>query len=601
MATFEIQAPNGKKYRVEGETQEGALAALKKMLGQSQGSLDMTAKSEAAIEQAKLAGGSPGLASFAQGALMNFGDELIGAVEAAKSGFEPGAYTQARDRAREFTGAAEAEAGVLPGILGQITTGVLGGGAAGVSKMLGMLGLGAAEGGAAAYGATEQNDAGALQQTALGAGLGAAGAGLGMGIGKMLEKFTSRGLAFNTIRQAMDGKVDELVSRIRQLGGSAAEADEVLREVLRGQASKNPTAAAAAVPGAQARLAGVNAEVKQAISDIISPENAKLFIDRLKKEAQQFSEGAYGKAYATEGRVGLVPELANNPGLEPAIDAARRLAEMEGRTFDVTALGVKDLDAMQRALRGEADKLFKEGGTETIFGPVKSGFRQDVNDLAKAMSQDFADVQARYAQNVAQREAVDLGRQALNPQKEAVEVAEEFAALSAPQKEAYRAAVATRARALLSAKVPTANAAQALRPEAIIDKLKAVGFPEEQLNALIEKGGAARGVLDALQGGSDTARKMAAAKASESPLTKVKAGDLAAAALVHPATLGILPALREAGTAQERVTAEMLIRALTSQDPRLLSAILNRAPQRATPLLGILGAAGGASQTGQLQ
>lgn len=34
MATFEIQAPDGQKYRVEGETQEGALAALKKMLGQ---------------------------------------------------------------------------------------------------------------------------------------------------------------------------------------------------------------------------------------------------------------------------------------------------------------------------------------------------------------------------------------------------------------------------------------------------------------------------------------------------------------------------------------------------------------------------------------
>lgn len=36
MATFEITAPDGKTYEVEGATQEGAVAALKKMLGQSQ-------------------------------------------------------------------------------------------------------------------------------------------------------------------------------------------------------------------------------------------------------------------------------------------------------------------------------------------------------------------------------------------------------------------------------------------------------------------------------------------------------------------------------------------------------------------------------------
>src|SRR5688572_4824451 len=33
MATFEITAPDGKTYEVEGATQEGALAALRKMLG----------------------------------------------------------------------------------------------------------------------------------------------------------------------------------------------------------------------------------------------------------------------------------------------------------------------------------------------------------------------------------------------------------------------------------------------------------------------------------------------------------------------------------------------------------------------------------------
>ena len=555
------------------------------------------AKATAAIEQAIAAGDSPRQAAFLQGALFNFGDEMYGGIKSLLSGLKPGEYTRARDQARGLTDAAVAE---HPWIAagGGITTGLPAAILTGGASLPGAIGSGALQGGTAAYGATKGNDLQALQDVALGAGIGGAGGAAGYGLGKLIEKFTTRGLSVETIRKAVDGNTDELLTRVQQLGGSAAEADEVLREVLRGQAAKNPTAAAAAVPGAQQRLAAVNAEVQQKVDDLISPENARLLIDKLKKQAQEFASGKYGAAYATDGRVGLVKELADNPGLKPALDAASDLAAMEGRPFDVTALSVKDLDAMQRALRGETEKLFKEGGTQTIFGPIKSQFREDVNSLAKAMSQDFADVQAMYAQNAAQREAVKLGQQALSPSKEFVEVAEEFAGLSPAAQEAYRAGIATRARTMLQGKMPTANAANALRPEAIMEKLKAVGFPEAELSALIEKGGAARGVLDSLQGGSDTARKLAAAAASESPLTKVKSGDLAAAALVHPSTLFALPMLRSLGASQERRVAETIIKALTEQGGQGLRDLLRLAPQRATGPLGLLSGTV-ASQTGQ--
>lgn len=596
--SFLITAPDGKQYKVTGATKEGALAALKQQLGAMQappsGHEAMTAKSLAAIEQAKAAGESPRLASFLQGTLQNYGDEMIGGIEAARSGFAPGTYTESRDKARAWLDAAQAERPGY-GIGGGLATGIPAAVLTGGTSLPAVIGSGAGFGAVSSYGATKGNDLQAIKDVSIGTGLGATGGLAGFGLGKLLEKFLTRGLAVETIKKAMDGKPGELLVKIRQLGGSAAEADDVLREVLRGQAAKNPTAAVSAVPAAQQRLASVNAEVQQKVSDIISPDNARLLIDRLKKQAQDFASGKYGAAYATEGRVGLVKELAENPGLKPAIDAASDLAAMEGRTFDVTSLSVKDLDAMQRALRGEVDKLFKEGGTQTIFGPVKSELRDTVNDLAKAMSQDFAEVQAKYAQNAAQREAVKLGQQALNPSKEFVEVAEEFAKLSPLEQEAYRAGVATRARTILQSKVPTANAANALRPEAIIEKLKAVGFPEDQLNALIQKGTAARGVLDALQGGSDTARKLAAAAASESPLTKVKANDLAAAALVHPSTLFMLPLLRAAGAAQERKAADVIIRALTEQGGKKLEGLLRWAPQRATAPLGLLG--GPLSQT----
>jgi hypothetical protein len=601
MATFEIQAPNGKKYRVEGETQEGALAALKKMLGPSQGSLDMTAKSEAAIQQAKLAGGSPGLASFAQGALMNFGDEMIGGIEALKGGD----YTQSRDRARQFVNAAEAESGVLPNILGQVTTGVLGGAASGAKTLWQILGLGAAEGGLSSYGATEKTGAGAATDTAIGAVAGTAGAGLGFGLGKVIEKFMARGLAFNTIKEAMAGKVDDLVQRVRQLGGSPAEVDEVVREVLRQQASKNSTAAVAALDPARQRLSDVNAQVVDDINRLISPENVAAFTKRTQAETRAIAQPGYQAVAQNPAQIGLTPELAGMPGVDDALNAAKEMAAFEKRAFDPNALTVQDLDVMQRYLRIAKEKAFQGTPLETLKGPSYGTARTEINELAKQASPELAQSQAAVALQKSVEEATELGKAALNPSKEAIEVAEEFAALAPEAQAGYRAAFASRLRAQLAttkgAKGTKANISTVLDKPGVVEKMKALGFPAEEIDAIIERGAGARGVLDALIGGSQTARLTAAQKASQSPLSKLSGTDLMAGGIVHPGAVVALPASRAAGSAQERAAAEMLIKALTSQDPSLLSAILNRAPQRATPLLGILGAAGGASQTGQLQ
>lgn len=537
-----------------------------------------------------------------QGSSLNLGDEAAGGIAAVANllGLDKRfsgpteAYRGARDIGRRIMKSHETfhpVASDVGNIGGQVGTSILTGAASGARNLLSLMGLGGAEGAASNIGASESEDPIELAKTgAMGAVAGATGAGLFGGLPLAAGRLTPKGLAYDAINAATDGDIPTLVAKMRAKGGSAAESDEVMRTVLHGQAQKNATAATKALPAARSRLATVNAEVQNSVNRIISPDNAQLLLKKLKEDAQTFAKANYGVAYSNGGTVGLMPDLTFNPGMQPAITAAKNLAEMEGRTFDVTALTIKDLDAMQRALKGEAEKLFKEGGSETIFGPVKSSMREDVNNLAKAMSQEYADVQARYAQNIKQREAVKLGAQALNTNKEAAEIAAEYVALSAPEQEAYRAAVATKARALLAAKRPNANASAVLSPEGVIEKLKAVGFPEEELQALIERGSAARGVVDALQGGSDTARNLAAKEATQSVLTNIKPTTLLAGAVVNPITIPLLPAIRELGLKTERSAAAKLIDALLSPDPRKLQSLMRTAPQAFIPPAGMVGA-----------
>jgi hypothetical protein len=550
----------------------------------------MNALSKAAIDQAKRAGPSPQLGSFVQGAAMNFGDEIFGAADAIESGFKPGSYTQGRDRARQMFDASVAEFPKTH-VAGSLTTGIPAAVATGGTSLPGIVTANAALGGASAYGATQGNDLKAAGDVALGTAIGGAGGALGYGAGQLISKFTARGLAAATIQKALDGKVGELILKVRQLGGSPAEADGVLQEVLRGQAAKNPTAAAGAIPAAQARMGQVNAQAGQEVSSMISPENVSAFTQRTQDATRQAVRPGYEAVSANPAQVGLTPEMAALPGVDEAIEAAKQMALFKKRPFDPGALTAEDLDVMQRFLRLSKEKSFQGSALETLKGPSYGAAREEVNALATSVAPELGEAQAKVAMQKSVDEAAELGKQALNPSKEASEVAEEFTKLAPEAQEAYRSAVASRLRAQLAMRGSNANAANILDKPAVIEKMKALGFPADAIDALVTRGAGARGVLDALQGGSDTARKLAAAAASESPLTKLKGTDLAVGALVHPATVGLLPAVRAAGTAQERKVAEMIINALSAQSDLPLNGLMRGAPQRLRAPLGLMGGA----------
>jgi hypothetical protein len=615
MATFEIQSPDGKKYRVQGDTQEGALQALQKMLGQRPADAvspaqpgkytpEQQAAAQEYIKQMR-APKNPGLVTWAQGALQDFGDEIGGAV---RSTFGPGTYTEERDRARQIIGAAEEVAPTGAKLAGNLSTGLPAAAATGGSSLLGSILSGMGLGGVNAYGATAENDLQGAADVGMGVGMGGLGGALGFGAGKLIEKFTAKGLAFNTIKEGMAGKVQPLIDRMKQLGASAAETDEVVREVLRQQASKNAPAAVRALDPARQRLSDVNAQVVQSIDDIISPENAAAFTKRTQDATRQSVRPNYAMTEAQPA--GAIPsEISSLPAYDEALSAAKSLAEFEKRAFDPDNLTVKDLDVMQRFLRLSKEKSFQGTALDTMKGATYGNTREAVNDLAKQASPELAEAQAAVALQKSVDEATELGKSALNPSREAVEVAEEFAALGPEAQAGYRAAFASRMRAQLAATKGAAgtksNVSTLLDKPGVVEKMKALGFPAAEIDAIIERGSGARGVLDALLGGSQTARLQAAQKASQSPLSQLTGSDLVAGGIVHPGAVVALPAARSAGSAQERKAAEILIQALTSQDPALLQALLNRAPQAVTSplfrMLGIGGGAAAASQTGQLR
>lgn len=568
----------------------------------SKGDAAMTAKAEAAIRDARFPDQGmidANLNAAAQGAGFNYLDEIFGGIAGAKAAIEglpvKPEYYKARDFAR---GQLEADTARYPkstmasGIAGNLMTAIPSALLTGGTSLPAVMGISAAQGAAGSYGATKENDVNALIETAVGAGLGAAGGGLGWAAGKILQKLTSRGLAAGAVLKAMDGNTDELVSEMRRLGASAAEVDDVLKTILREQAATNSGAAMRAVGPAQARLADVNAQAIDDINRLVSPENVAAFTQRTQDATRSITTPGYAAVADDPAQIALTQELDNMPGVDDAIEAARQLAAFEKRPFDPSALTVKDLDVMQRFLRLAKEKAFQGTALETLKGPAYGTARTEINELAKQASPALAQSQAAVALQKSVDEAAELGGKALNPSKEAVEVVAEFNALTSPEAQAgYRAALATKLRAMLASKSSTANVANVLDKPAIIEKLKAVGFPEQEIDAIISRGGSARGVLDALQGGSDTARKLAAAEAARSPLSNVSNKDLMTAALTHWGTLGILPLLRSAGRGQESRAAELVIKALTSQSPEALQGLLRYSPQALTPKLGLLGGA----------
>lgn len=438
-----------------------------------------------------------------------------------------------------------------------------------------------------------------LLQSALGAGGGAVGGAAGYGAGKLLSANTGSGMAYNAIDQASPSGIANLADDTARLGGAPAEQSPVLADTLRNFSEQAPKTAAEAIGPAQARMGAVNQQGKAAVDAFLSPENARILNDKISQLARVANEQNYeGAAYKNPAVVSLMKDILDNPAVQDALPAVQKLAAVQGRP-DPLAVGFStaDLDALQRALGTMAKKAFDSTPENTLMGPSYSGFARDVNDLAVNMTPELGKAQADAAAALQAKEAIDLGKTALNVGRETADVLDEFNALSPEAQKAYLASVATKLRAALDSKKTSANAGAIFDVPGLADKLLGMGFPKAAVDKIVKGGMGARGVLDALQGGSDTAQKLLAAESGKSPLSKVKAQDLILAFLSNLSTMGGVKIANTMGGAAERNAAEQVVQALAGQGPEALQNLLRIAPQRFAPLLNIIGRSAGASQS----
>lgn len=465
---------------------------------------------------------------------------------------------------------------------------------------------GAGQGAIAGAGdANSQNLDDILTKAAIGAGAGAAGGGIASTASKVMAANTPTGMAYNAIDQASPSGIRALAIDTARSGGSAAEQSPVLADVLRNYSEQAPKQAAALVGPAQQRMAQVNQQAVANVDQLLSPENAVLYLKQVKQAARAANGPAYDAAYASPVRIGLPREVQAQPVFKDALKAAQAAAENEipPRSIDPSNLSAQDIDLIDRMLQTMKTAAEKSQG-DTSEAAIKAkatlpAVAQRASDTRYVADQAFPELaSARSGAKTAlqKQTALKLGAQALAPGREAVEIAAEYSALSPSEQEAYRVGIATKLRAMLASKGSAANSGQVFDKTGLAEKLVAVGFPQETVDKIVKGGMSARAVLNALQGGSDTAQKLLAAEAGKSPMSKVTPRDLILAALTNLPTMGGVKAMNVAGAAAERGAAKNIVEALASQDANTLRSLIFNSPQNIAPLVNILGRSAGINQ-----
>lgn len=446
----------------------------------------------------------------------------------------------------------------------------------------------------------------------LGAGLGGAGGAVGGMLLKALYNMafvdnSAAGLAYRALDDSAPGQ-DIMNIRVRP-GSAPAELDPGMSDLLRTAGSMNGPRAAEAIPAAQQRVGDVNQAIINQVNQQLSPDDAALYLQRIQQQAQQQNQAAYAAANASPTRVGLTPDITQRPSFQNAMVAANAAAgdEMPPRLIDPTDLGVRDIDLIDRVLQSTQRAATESRGdtspaaqTAKALIPTRGEVASTVRTVADQAFPELAQARTQAAQSFAVERAVETGGRWLTSSTSPEEVATQFAAMPAQEQQAALAAFATDIRNALGTKTVRANLGNFFEKNAVAQKLQAVGVPDEIITRVVEGGQGARAMLNALQGGSMTARNIAGKEALQSTLSQVKPSDFMAGAflgggnpMTQAATTALFPITRAIGSAAERDAAGLLIDALTTPGAAGITGLINRAPQTWSGMLTAPGRVGG--------
>lgn len=496
MPTFNVTAPDGKKYKVTGETPEGAMQALQKMLGRPAEGHDVPEYVPPGVEGYDPKTGMvsrysmPGSAAMgaADTATFGWGDEAASYLGSQLTGVP-------RDQVlAEMRGNAKSAQAENPGsyLTGQIAGGVAQGIASSPltasarfagSTLAPRVLAGAVDGlvGGGIYGAGSGEDANSrLWEGLKGAGIGAVAGGafplVSAGAGKLYE----------AARNALGAR------QIASEAGASPEALRLLGDVMEADGSLGPAGQASiarAGPEGMLADAGPNArtvldtaiqrgghgavEARQAIADrtgrsaeaitsaldssLGSPQGITAARTAIREGSTGARGDAYGKAYgaaidyaAPEGRAlerlikGRVPSnvvseanaLMRLNGEESAQILAR-VADDGSVAFEQLP-DVRQIDYITRALNQAAQSGDGAGalGGQTPKGRAYQNLAGEIRDTLKGLVPEYGQALETAADPIRRSQAVDLGSKLLSPSMTRDQVGEAVQGMTGPEREA---------------------------------------------------------------------------------------------------------------------------------------------------------------------
>lgn len=402
MAKFEITGPDGKKYRVEGETAEGAVAALKKMLGDTgkpstpegpRGPDGMTTAERLAAAKAgtlkidpKTAGrqaaidslaennmnqGALGafLGNVAQGVTFGYADEIAGALTGTtdelrmKRAMDEATYpkaTLAGDVAGALgTGAVTASAAV-PKAVAMAPTSMMGKIAAGAGTGVA---VGGAEGALSGAGyADGQNVAeAALRGGAVGAALGGVIGGVAPMAAAGIKNLIEWGKGYDTKIIAKTLGVDKKTAAMLKSGLSSDDPAKALAAIDRagpdamladaGPGMSQLLDSSMQASGSAARVAGSAIEKRAAKAAV---RIGNVFDNLLGKADDGLKAAAKGIAKRTSAARSAAYERAFSKPIDYASDAGRAIDDVVSRV---------PTDTLNKAIKVANDAMKIEGRT----------------------------------------------------------------------------------------------------------------------------------------------------------------------------------------------------------------------------------------------
>jgi hypothetical protein len=431
--------------------------------------------------------GTSGLMGLLQGATFNTADEIGGRV---RSWVTDESYTEARDALRSEFDQAQSD-NSKSYLLGELGSALIPGiGAAGIIGKAGKYGMkakdaitsgnaatsaakiGAVEGAASAYGASEADNAwdmtkdiasgaggGAVMGPVLRGGIGAAkyvGGKVVDGLGSF-RGMESRGQE-TAVRALRDDGIEtgqDLVERGRELGpeGLAADVGESTRSATLEQGRRRGPGQQRMVQTLKDRNAGAAGRVEEGVVETVGGATKRQRLAQVGEAAQREATPLYRTAYETplQETEGLL-SLINRPAVEQAVkkavvDMQNSLDEVMGSDPDGSGMTVRLMHYTMQALAERADQLYASGnkGAGNRLIALKNGIRTEL----EAQSPEFKKAQSIWAEKSAAERAADKGKKALGSDELAADSIDDFNQMSGGEQQSFRLGVGDRLKTRL--------------------------------------------------------------------------------------------------------------------------------------------------------